>query len=40
MDATPDNPNGSCEVVVRADPKPQDNTTEEQQQSSSDNEQK
>jgi Ca2+-binding RTX toxin-like protein len=40
VDATTDNPNGSCEVVVRADPKPQDNTTENQQQSSSDGDQK
>jgi Ca2+-binding RTX toxin-like protein len=39
VDATTDNPNGSCEVVVRADPQPRDNTTENAQQSPSDGDQ-
>ena len=39
VDATPGNPNGSCEVVVRADPKPRDNSTENAQQSPSDGDQ-
>ncbi|MEA2437714.1 MAG: hypothetical protein QOF65_2270, partial [Thermoleophilaceae bacterium] len=39
VDATAGNPNGSCEVVTRADPKSQDNNTENAQQSPSDGDQ-
>jgi Ca2+-binding RTX toxin-like protein len=35
-DATAANPNGSCEKVVRKDPKPKDSATEDQQQSPKD----
>jgi Ca2+-binding RTX toxin-like protein len=39
VDAADGNPNGSCEVVTRADPAPRDNTTENAQQSPADNDQ-
>jgi hypothetical protein len=34
VDATPQNPNGSCETVVRRDPRRQEDTDENQQESS------
>jgi hypothetical protein len=40
VDAAAGNPNGSCEVVVRADPRPRDNTTENAQQSPADGDQR
>lgn len=35
-DATAENPNGSCEIVTRAAPKPKDSTPEDTQQTSKD----
>lgn len=37
VDATPENANGSCEVVVRADPKPNEDAAENQEQAPEDN---